>query len=190
MRSDREGKIPAYRLKFLDLLHKVRDSFDPGGNLPEDCAVWAEQHEHAISALVIHVSQVFDELDAALSAAPQAPEAEKESWLTRQAREVEKDVAELPTWLRTERGAAERMSASAARQVTADIDHVTERYAVVTQDNERLREALIAARAELWRTYADVAPRLQPLYDQIQAALDGAAARSPQREDWQPKDCE
>lgn len=29
---------------------ELLETFDPGGNLPEDCAEWAERHDYAIRA--------------------------------------------------------------------------------------------------------------------------------------------
>jgi len=35
----------------IELIARLRETFDPGGNLPEDCADWAREHDAAIDAL-------------------------------------------------------------------------------------------------------------------------------------------
>lgn len=37
--------------RILDIATRLESSFDPGGNLPEDCESWAEKHMNIISEL-------------------------------------------------------------------------------------------------------------------------------------------
>jgi hypothetical protein len=54
------------------LLQKLRDTFDPGGNLPEDCAEWAAEHERAIDELSTLVAS--QEAETPAPAETQGPE--------------------------------------------------------------------------------------------------------------------
>lgn len=38
-------------LDVLNLAARLEQSFNPGGNLPEDCWAWAEEHENIIHEL-------------------------------------------------------------------------------------------------------------------------------------------
>ncbi len=44
------------------MMQKVRETFDPGGNLPEDCAEWASAHELALDGLALQIEEQEREL--------------------------------------------------------------------------------------------------------------------------------
>lgn len=160
-----------------DVVKRLRDMFDPGGNLPDDCSEWAAAH-----------AQALDELEAlvrsgdALQAAPASPPLEekeheslvgfhgpygtREEILHRRCQRAESDVARLQA---RERAAQDRL------------DELAKLYehAIASRERNDLRARQAEAELAALRAAPGATPAPHPIdVQELAARLEGYADRS------------